>query len=144
MMQIDRSDARVGAGKRGVAVVLDSWAVIRSLENAQPAAAAVAELLEADRPVMRWITLGEVFYVVPRGFGEEAAHSTVRDLRVEIAPELPNESRVLEAARIKAEYPTAYADAFAAATALARDATLWTGDSELLIEDAPWRWRDLR
>ena len=125
-------------------VVLDSWAVIRYLENAQPAATAVAELLGADRPVMSWINLGEVFSVIRRGFGEEAAHSTVRDLRVEIAPELPNESRVLEAARIKAEYPMAYADAFAAATAIAHDAMLWTGDPELLIEDAPWRWRDLR
>ena len=125
-------------------VVLDSWAVIRYLEDAQPAAPAVTELLSADRPVMSWINLGEVFYVIRRGFGEESAHSTVRDLRVEVAPELPNESRVLEAARIKAEYPMAYADAFAAATAIAHDATLWTGDPELLIEDAPWRWRDLR
>jgi len=34
--------------------------------------------------------------------------------------------------------------AFAAATAIAHDAELWTGDPELLVSDAPWRWRDLR
>lgn len=34
--------------------------------------------------------------------------------------------------------------AFAAATAVALHAELWTGDPELLIADAPWRWRDLR
>lgn len=38
----------------------------------------------------------------------------------------------------------AYADAFAAATALAHDAALWTGDPELLLEDAPWSYEDLR
>ena len=38
----------------------------------------------------------------------------------------------------------AYADAFAAATAIAHDATLWTGDPELLVADSAWLWRDLR
>jgi hypothetical protein len=38
----------------------------------------------------------------------------------------------------------AYADAFAAALSLAHDATLWTGDPELLTDGSRWRWRDLR
>ena len=125
-------------------VVLDSWAVVRFLENAEPAATEVAELLASDGAVMSWINLGEVFYVIRRGFGEEAATGTVRDLRGEITMELPNEPRVIEAARIKAEFSMAYADAFAAATAISHGATLWTGDPELLITPAPWRWRDLR
>ena len=58
--------------------------------------------------------------------------------------ELPSEDRVVAAARMKAEFPLAYADAFAAATAIGLDATLWTGDPELLVTPAPWRWRDLR
>jgi hypothetical protein len=45
---------------------------------------------------------------------------------------------------LKADHPMAYADTFAAATAVAHDATLVTGDPELLIDDAPWRWEDLR
>ena len=59
--------------------------------------------------------------------GEEAASSTLRDLRDVVSPEVPGESRIIEAARIKATHPMAYPDAFAAATAIAHDATLWTG-----------------
>jgi predicted nucleic acid-binding protein len=125
-------------------VVLDSWAVIRYLEDSHPAAGHVAALLDAERPVMSWISLGEVFYVIRRAAGEEAAASTIRDLRGVVAAELPGEPRIIEAARIKAEHPMAYADAFAAATAVAHDATLWTGDPELLASNAAWRWRDLR
>lgn len=57
---------------------------------------------------------------------------------------LPDEEVVLAAARLKAVHPLAYADAFAAATAVHHDATLWTGDDELLGRATPWRWRDLR
>ena len=35
-------------------------------------------------------------------------------------------------------------DAFGAALAVAEDATLWTGDPELLLDGSRWRWRDLR
>lgn len=125
-------------------VVLDSWVILRYLEDAQPASAAVADLLADERPLVSWINLGEVFYVIRRLHGEVAAAETIRDLRAALNPELPAEARVLEAARIKADHPMAYADAFAAATAMSHDATLWTGDPELLVVDAPWQWRDLR
>ena len=125
-------------------VVLDSWAILRYLEDVDPGAAAVADLLEAERPAVSWINLGEVFYVVRRREGEQAASDTVRDLRDVMTAETPTEARVIEAARIKADHPLSYADAFAAATAAARDAELWTGDPELLVAGAPWRWRDLR
>lgn len=125
-------------------VVLDSWAILRYLEDAGPAAAAVADLLEADRPVVSWINLGEVFYVVRRRYGEVEASSTVRDLRGVTAAELPSQDLVLDAARIKATHPMACADAFAAATAVAHRAVLWTGDPELLVKGSPWEWNDLR
>ena len=48
------------------------------------------------------------------------------------------------AARIKADHPMAFADAFGAALAVAERATLWTGDPELLVAGAIWQWRDLR
>ena len=51
---------------------------------------------------------------------------------------------VLDAARIKADHPMVYADAFAAALANAQDAVVGTGDPELLVEGTPWRWKDLR
>lgn len=125
-------------------VVLDSWAILRYLEAAEPAAGAVAELLAEQRPVVSWMNLGEVFYVVRRVHGDDEAGTTVRDLREVIAPELPSERRVIEAARLKADHPMAYADAFAAATAIAHQATLWTGDPELLVDGSIWQWRDLR
>lgn len=125
-------------------VVLDSWAVLRYLEDASPSAGAVAELLDQVKPLMSWINLGEVHYVLRRLRGEDAASEAVRDLRDVIDARLPDERLVIDAARIKADHPMAYADAFAAALTVASDATLWTGDPELLVEGSPWRWRDLR
>jgi len=127
-----------------VTVVLDSWAVLRFLEDSDPVASAVSDLLDRQRPVMSWINLGEVHYVLRRLHGEEAAAETVRDIRDVIDVRLADERLVIDAARIKADHPMAYADAFAAALAVANDATLWTGDPELLVHGAPWNWRDLR
>lgn len=124
--------------------VLDSWAVLRYLEDSGSAADDVAALLTLERPMISWINLGEVFYVIRRSSGEDAASATVRDLRDVVVAELPDEQRVLQAGRIKSDYSLAYADAFAAATAQAHDAELWTGDPELLVADSPWAWRDLR
>lgn len=125
-------------------VVLDSWAVLRFLENTEPAASRVSELLDAERPLMSWINLGEVHYVIRRSNGEDQAAETVRDLRDVIDVRLPDERTVLDAARLKADHPMAYADAFGAALAISEAATLWTGDPELLIERSPWTWHDLR
>jgi predicted nucleic acid-binding protein len=127
-----------------VTVVLDSWAVLRYLEDTEPAAELVGDLLGVERPLMSWVNLGEVHYVLRRSQGEDAAIETVRDLRDVIEVRLPDEHLVLGAARVKADYPMAYADAFGAALSIAKDATLWTGDPELLVEDSPWHWRDLR
>ena len=125
-------------------VVLDSWSILRYLEGIAPAAQAVDDLLGDERPFVSWVNVGEVFHVVRRRHGEEAASDTVRDLRGVARLELPTELRVIEAARIKADNPMSYADAFAAATAMAHGATLWTGDPALLRVGAAWQWRDLR
>lgn len=122
---------------------LDAWAILELLDGNEPAASRVLDVLD-ERPVMSWINLGEVFYVVRRHRGEDEALETLRDLRPNLALDLPSENRVLEAARVKADFPLSYADAFAAATASAYDRILLTGDPELLVDDAPWRWEDLR
>jgi predicted nucleic acid-binding protein len=124
--------------------VLDSWAVLRLLEGIEPVASRIEEVLETERPIMSWINAGEVFYVVRRLEGEAAARTTLRDLRPAVSLELPTETRVLDAARIKAEHRLAYADAFAASTAVAHGAVLLTGDPELLVDGAPWEVEDLR
>ncbi len=125
-------------------VVLDSWAVLRYLEDAGTAAARVAKLLDHERPLMSWINLGEVYYVLRRFHGEAAAADTVRDLRLDIDVQLPDERLVIDAARIKADHSMSYADAFAAAFTITNNAVLWTGDPELLIARSPWKWKDLR
>lgn len=117
-------------------VVLDSWAVLRYLDGAEPAATVVENLLAEHRPLMSWINLGEVHSVLRRAHGEGVANGTIRDLRDVVDARLPDVSLVLDAARIEADHPMAYADAFGAA--------LWTGDPELLVDTARWRWRDLR
>jgi predicted nucleic acid-binding protein len=127
-----------------VTVVLDSWAALRYLEDVGAAADAVGDLLGQERPLMSWINLGEVHYVLRRLHGDEAASETIRDLRDVIDARLPDERLIIDAARIKADHPMAHADAFAAALAVASDATVWTGDPELLVDGSAWRWRDLR
>jgi predicted nucleic acid-binding protein len=123
---------------------LDSWAVLRWLEGEEPAASRVERSFET-RPVMSWINLGEVFYVIHRAAGADRARVVVNDLRHQLRLDLPSEIRVLEAAAIKARYAVAYADAFAVATAVAHRANLLTGDPEILDDGDPtWPTIDLR
>lgn len=124
-------------------IVLDTWAVIALLLSEQPAGQKVQRVLE-QRPVMSWINLGEVLYILTRRVGKERAEEAVRDTRAVLEVELPTERVVREAAAIKAAHRMSYADAFAAATTIRHDGELWTGDPELLAPDAPWRPVDLR
>ncbi|MGH2772873.1 MAG: type II toxin-antitoxin system VapC family toxin [Actinomycetota bacterium] len=122
---------------------LDSWAVLEWLSDVEPAASRVEEVLQ-QRPLMSWINLGEVFYVVARRRGERAAGEVLAQLRPQLSLDLPSRQRILQAARIKAAYPVAYADAFAVATAIARNTVLLTGDDEILTADTNWPTQDVR
>jgi predicted nucleic acid-binding protein len=119
-------------------VVLDSWAIMRLLEGAEPAASRVQKQIDSGDAVMSWINLGEILYVLSRSEGADAASTTVRDIENSVTAVLPDRALVLEAARIKANHAMPYADAFAAATAIRYAAPLWTGDPELLIAGAEW------
>ncbi|HEU4849737.1 MAG TPA: PIN domain-containing protein [Terrimesophilobacter sp.] len=121
-----------------MAVVLDSWAIMRLLEGAEPAASRVQEQLDSGTATMSWINLGEVLYVLIRSVGREAAHVAVDDLERLLDAKLPDRVTITEAADIKANHRMSYADAFAAATAVRLDLPLWTGDPELTIADAAW------
>lgn len=127
-----------------MSVALDSWAVLRYLEDAEPAASRVDEILQQQRPVMSWINVGEVYYIIVRDQTQADADETLRDLRPKLSLDRPSEGRVIQAARVKAQHPLAYADAFAAATAIAHDAVLLTGDPELILSNVPWQTEDLR
>ncbi len=127
-----------------MSVCLDSWAVLEWLDGDEPAAAVVQDAFEAERPWMSWLNIGEVAYQLERRHGAGDAAVVVRRLRAAVALDDVTAERVLAAAHIKAEHPIAFADCFAAATATARDATLLTGDPELLERDVGCRTRDLR
>jgi predicted nucleic acid-binding protein len=127
-----------------VSVCLDAWAVLAWLDGEEPAAAVVEEAFAAGRPWMSWLNLGEVAYQLERRHGADEAAHVVSRLRAAVALDDVTPDRVLAAAHIKAAHPIAFADCFAAATAGARDATLLTGDPELLDRDVGCRVRDLR
>ena len=119
-------------------VVLDSWAVMRLLEGAQPAAGRVQQQLDARQAIMSSVTVGEVFYVLRRAVGEARALEAVKDIESSVEVLAPDRATVLDAARIKSEHRMAYADAFAAVTVVRKKASLWTGDPELLVAGAAW------
>lgn len=107
---------------------LDAWVVIDFLEGREPARTRVLELLDDERPLMSWINLGEVAYVLHRCAGVEIARQRIAEMRGDLTLDLATPERVLEAAEIKAEHRMSFADAFAVATATAYGAVLLTGD----------------
>lgn len=125
------------------ACVLDSFAVLAYL-NDEPGAEFVTALLErAGRRQttlsMHTINLGEVYYATHRASGEvraETAYAKVRAFPVRFLASV-EEDLLLTAARLKARYPLAYADAFAAATAMLLEMPLISGDPEFrpLVRD---------
>jgi len=123
---------------------LDAWAVLAWLEGLEPAAGRVDEVLRSGAPIMSWINLGEVLYVLARRRTQAEALEVVASLRRRVRPELPTEARVIQAAELKGRHPISHADAFAVATALAHGATLLTGDPEILAGPREWPTEDLR
>lgn len=117
--------------------VLDSWALIALLNKEQPASDQVEEYLQqaADGDAflaLSIINLGEIYYIVGRSRGNDAADALLGQIkRLPLQIIRADEQRVLAAARLKMAHTIAYADAFAAATAIELDATLLTGDPEL-------------
>jgi predicted nucleic acid-binding protein len=127
-----------------VSVCLDSWAVIAWLDGDKPAAGIVQAALESERPWMSWLNLGEVAYLVERRRGRGVSAEVIGKLRHAVRLDEVTPERVLAAAQLKAVHPIALADCFAVATATAHEATLFTGDPEILGRDLGCRMRDLR
>ena len=122
---------------------LDSWAALRYLEGGGQPALRVRRVLRSERPYVSWINLGEILYVLIRSAGLDRAEETVAQLRRHVTLDQATPERVIAAARLKAGAATAYADAFAIATASARGVTLLTGDPEILASGG-CRVEDLR
>jgi len=127
--------------------VLDSFAIL-ALLGGEPGSEEVAGLLRRAqdgtmRLLMTWVNAGEAAYIVERRWGKERLYPALAMLEATALEIVPvGRDLALMAAGIKAEYPVAYADAFAAALARQIEATLVTGDPEfkLLEGTLPIRW----
>ena len=65
-------------------------------------------------------------------------------LRGRVEFDAPDEERVVASARIKAEHPMAFADAFAIVDVRRVQAVLLTGDPEIIDAPGQWEVEDLR
>ena len=117
--------------------------MIAWLRGEEPAAGRVDEAIGA-RAIMSWVNVGEVYYTTLRRHGADQARRVLNNLRVRVSLDEATAARVIEAASLKTAHRLSYADAFACATAIAHDATLLTGDDEILRADGPWTAEDIR
>ncbi len=117
--------------------ILDSWAILALLYAENPAASRVEQLVHqasanANVLLLPTINLGEVFYILGRRQGQDAAEAVVAHCKqLPIRLLQATEQRILAAARYKMRFAISYADAFAAAAAAEFAGTLVTGEPEL-------------
>jgi len=109
--------------------------VLAWLQNECGADRVEALLTQAQRRktplLLSVINLGEVYDRLARQHGHPFAQEIIRQIETLPLQFCPcDHVLALEAARIKAGFPMAYADAFAVATALREDAVIVTGDPE--------------
>ena len=123
--------------------VLDSWPILEWIRERQPATDIVDNFLaEAEsggtRLFMSAINVGEVYYFVRKYHGEALAESW-RELSatLPVTIEVPTADEIWDAALLKARYPIAYADAFAAALALQVSVPTGNGRSRASIDCRP-------
>ena len=116
-------------------VVLDSWAVMAWLKNQEPAAGRVRKLLDGAgkrKLVMSIVNLGEVYYLTVKLRDPSYGMQVLEALRARVRIISASDELVMAAAGLKSRFAISYADAFAAATAIACDLPLMTGDAEFL------------
>lgn len=117
------------------AFVFDTWAIIAYYED-EPAAEYVAQLFadanENETPMwMSIVNAGEVWYIIARKTSPADADATINELH-KIGIQFDNAEWKIsrQAALFKSKHKMSYADAFAAALALQKNAHLVTGDQE--------------
>jgi len=94
---------------------------------------ALAEVQVSDGSlVMNEINVGETYYILHRERGMQQAEYFLDTVLVSLPIRLVQNDLqdVIDAARIKAEYPLSFADCFAVATARRERAIILTGDPE--------------
>jgi len=128
-----------------MSVCLDAFALLAWLQNEAGADLVEDALEQAAREdafhcFLSAINLGEVYYRLLRLRGADEADTFWKDAQKGILPVTlvaPTVTRIRQAARLKASYPIAYADAFAVQLAQEKRVPLLTGDPELkVLEEA--------
>jgi len=117
------------------AYVLDSYALIAHFED-EPSGGHVGKILKSAQSgktklYLSVINLGEIYYNTARERGRETADKIM--LIIEQLPVIVVDAGreiTLEAARLKAVRPAAYADCFTAALGVSKKAAVVTGDPE--------------
>jgi predicted nucleic acid-binding protein len=117
-------------------IVLDSFALIGYLED-ETFASRVEELLKQarrgkNRIYLHAIHLGEIYYITLRERGQDLAdlaYARIKSFPLTYIDTI-DENMLRTAARLKANYPISYADAFAASMAIIQNSSLLTGDPE--------------
>jgi len=115
--------------------VLDTFALLAYLQD-EPVASRIEKLLESAengkcRLIISIINLGEILYITERRGGVSKAQDTlalIQQLPIEILP--ADEQAVFSAAHIKANHALSYADSFAVAAAVDKNAVILTDDPE--------------
>ena len=115
--------------------VLDSYALFVYLEgesSAKKVASIISSALQDKAKVyMSVINWGEVYYIVLREQGKEAAELYIKTIdRYPIEIIDADKEITLEAGKIKSYHKLSYVDAFAGALAKIKKAHLVTGDKE--------------
>lgn len=116
--------------------LLDSFALLAFL-NGEPGFAKVRDVMAAAQKtgahlLINEMNLGEVYYILRRRRGAGKADYFLET----VMPGLPVRKMandfdlIIEAAKIKADYPIAFSDCFAVATAIREEAVFLTGDPE--------------
>jgi len=115
---------------------LDSFALLAYL-NKEKGFEKVRDAISAAQNsgefvLMNEINVGEVYYILSRKRGPETADYFLENILAALPIKTVSNffPDVINAAKIKAEYPLSYADCFAAQTAQHNHALLMTGDPE--------------
>jgi len=116
-------------------LVFDSWAIIAYFED-EPAGKKIEEIIidANEREIPMWMSVvnaGEVWYIVARQTSSSEADSTIAELR-SLGIQFDNSEwkSTRQAALFKSKHKMSYADAFAAALSMQKNAHLVTGDNE--------------
>ena len=115
--------------------VFDSFALLAYFGN-EPGAEIVEQLLQQAQGQtatlhLSLVNLGEVYYIIQRERGREAAVATLALMdQLPLHQEAVDRPRVLAASALKADHAISYADAFAVALGQQLQGSVVTGDPE--------------